>query len=728
GTPLNGAGQAVDFDPAVKGFQVQANALGNFSFDILRPTGNGPSTITVTDVTGASGTGHLGTTGTGGLSVSPNPWILPSPYIQQYTLPVVRRLDFGPLTTPGASDLDPNNPNYLVFANAAYTSTAANALGWIGTAPTPYDRGASYPTAFPNNLQRDGVFGTSSTPGDYELDMPAANTVYSVTVLLGDGEYAESGMSVKVVDPATGTIIESTPASAVNTAAGQSCSITFPVETDALGRIRLRFGTSVSSVNWTLQDIEVRPEANTATPPTGTQDSLTVNGTLYAGTSTGTGVPFSATALPGTVAADGATITTYNIQGAVPNSLLTIKTSMGTLNTADQGPTYQGIQVLASGTGAASFQIISPYSLNPTSATITVTAVTGASLGVFTQNYTATTLAAVQRFDFTYNGSPVQAGFTSVPNTTVYAPTIGYGWSAAVSGYDRGAASTSGPTANLFRAGAWGQGSATFEVSVPTGSTDDARVYVGDPYAAWGGITVSADGGTPVAVDATIDRFGFVTVTATDIHDTGILDITVSGGIWVAAGMDVAQAGALPTPATGLANTNNLGAGGHESLEFVNPPVTAVDGYTGVSSTTTYASAAGYGWESAVSPFSRPASEFPALPALSATQKVFYGNGDWGQGSATFEVAVPLNSPSATYSARLYISDPYANWPNIKVTGEGGTPVTLTSSVGGFVTLNGLKDLNGDGILTITISSNGPWVINGMDIVQNPTSLPPLPS
>ena len=106
---------------------------------------------------------------------------------------------------------------------------------------------------------------------------------------------------------------------------------------------------------------------------------------------------------------------------------------------------------------------------------------------------------------------------------------------------------------------------------------------------------------------------------------------------------------------------------------------------------------------------------------------MFYGNGDTGVGSATFEIAVPLNDPSATYSVRLYISDPYKNWPSITVTGEGGTPQTLTSSVGGYVTLNGLKDINGDGLITITISSNVVWVLNGMDIVQNPTSLPPLP-
>jgi hypothetical protein len=714
GTPLNGSGQAVDFDPAVKGFQVQADANGNFTFDILRPTGDGASTISVTAVTGWSGTGNLGATGTGGLSVSPNPWVLPNPYIQQYTLPVVRRIDFGPLGTPGASDSDPNNPNYLVFGNAAYTSTAKNALGWIGTAPTPYDRGSSY-----NNLQRDGVFGANA-PGDFELDMPAPNTTYSVTVLLGDAKYAESGMSIKVVNPGT-LAVETTVVSGVNTPAGQSTSFTFPVTTDALGRIRLRFNSSASTDYWTLQDIEVRPEVGTATPPTGTQVSLAVNATQYAGTSTGTGVAYTATALPGTVPADGMTVTTYNITGAVPNSLLTITTSQGILDTADAGPTYTGIQVLASNMGTASFSITSPRNVNATSATITVTAVTGGSLGVFTQNYSGFNPAAMDRFDFTYKGSPAQAGFISVPNTTVYTPTTGYGWTSAVSGYDRGAGSAGGTTDNLFRAGAWGQGSATFEVSVAVGSTDDVRVYVGDPYAAWSGITVRLDGGAPVSVDPKIDRFGFVTLEATDTGDTGIMDVTISGGTWVAAGMDVATAGNLPTPATGLANALS----GVQRDEFATP---AIAGFNAVSNTATYTPATGYGWESAVSSFVRPASEFPAGSPLTATEKQFYGSGAWGQSPATFEIAVPLNQPSATYSVRIYLADPYNTWPGITVTGEGGVKQTISSSVSppAYITLTGLQDVNGDGIITVTISGSL-WVANGLDVVQGGSgNLPPI--
>ncbi len=722
--PQNGTPYGTDIDPAVKGFQVQANALGGFTFQILRPTGDEPSLITVTDVTGASGTGQVGPTAAGGLAVSSSPYLLPNPVYQTYTLPVVRRIDVGPLGTPAASD---SGPAYLVFDNSPYISTAVNAMGWLGTAPTTFDSGGS-----PNNLQRDGVYGTSSTPGDFEVDMPAANAVYSVTVLLGDPLSAESGMYVEVVDPATGTIIESTPVTGVSTAAGQSTSFTFPATSDSSGRIRLRFGVSTNSANgfWTLQDVEVRPVVGTASPPVGTEADLTLNGTTYKGSASGTGGSYTATLLPATVTADGQTSTTYTITGATPNSLITVTTSLGTQTTADAGPTYTGIQVLANGSGMANFAITSPLSTSTMTSTITVTEVTGASLGVFTQNYTGYTpppppssppTAIVQRLDFTFNGSPVQSGFTSVPNTTVYSPTIGYGWTTVESGYDRGVGSVPAPyPANLYRAGVWGEGSGTFEVSVPKNSDEDVRVYVGDPYNAWAGITVSVNGSTLEAVDPVADRFGYVTLYDVSDGGTGILDITINGGIWVASGVDVATTGGLPTPATGA--TNPISATGTR-LEFVTPG-TAIAGFAAVSNTTVFTPGSQYGWSSPVSSFVRPAAYFPANSPLTPTEKQFYGSAAYGSGTSEFEIAV---QPGATYTIRAYVSDPYNAWTGITIGAEGGTTVsaTATSNPPGVYTLTG-QDVNGDGILTITIS--GPiWVLNGIDIVQSPNLLPAAP-
>jgi hypothetical protein len=438
--------------------------------------------------------------------------------------------------------------------------------------------------------------------------------------------------------------------------------------------------------------------------------------------------------------ADGATSTTYTITGAIPSSLLTITTSLGALTSADAGATYTGTQVQANASGTATFTITSPLSTNAVSATITVTDVTGASLGVFTQSYTGYTPPApptgsgvVQRFEFTYGGSPVQPGlgFTGVPNTTMYSATTGYGWQTAVSGYDRGAGSVpaAGPQ-DLYRAGAWGEGSGAFEVSVPSGSTDDVRVYVGDPYNAWSGITVSVDGGTPVAVDPVLDRFGYVTVYGVvDTLHTGLMSITISASIWVVSGIDVATSGGLPNPATGLATTVSS-----TRLEFV-APTTAIlsPAFTPVLNTVTYTPALGYGWEYAVGSFVRSASQFPTGSTLNAAQMAFYGSGAWGEGSATFAFAVPLGSPAATYSVRAYVSDPYNAWGGITLSGEGTTTsAPVTASIGQSdastttITLTGLHNVNGDGIITITV--NGPvWVLNGLEIVQGGPTFPAQP-
>jgi len=707
GTPVTSSGGTIGHDPALKGFQVQADANGNFTFYILRPTGNGTSLVTVGDVTGESAVGQVGPTGAGSLAVSPNPWLLPLPYDQQFQLPTVRQIKFGATGTPTPG------PTYLLFGNATYTSTAANALGWIGTQPQPYDRGASYGS----NLQRDGVLGSYTAPGEFEIDMPGLTTTYSVTVLLGDAEYNETNMYVQVYNQSTGLF--QTVMSGINTPAGDSSSCTFPVTTNASGQILLKFGSTYP--HWDVQDIEVRPETGTSPPAVGTQISLSLDGTTYTGTSSGTGSPYSATVLPAAVQADGSTSTVYTITGAVPGSLLTVKTSLGTLLTADQGPTFLYTQVLANGTGQATFSIMSPLSSNNTSGTITVTDVTGASQGVFTQNYSGFIPSpALRQFQFTYTGSPQYSTFTMVPNATLYTATRGYGWQSIVGGYNRGAASVVGVNAGtLFQSGAWGSSSGTFEVTVPKNSTDDVRVYVGDPYSDWAGISVSVDGGPAVSVDPTVDQFGYVTVYGTTDPGTGILNIKINGPVWVVAGLQVAPTGQLPAPATGSATTLS----GVDRLEFSSNPI---GGFTSVSNSATYTQTTGYGWTSPVYSFSRPNSQFPVGSGLTATQMQFYGSGAWGTSKSTFEVAVPLNSPSSTYSARIYIADPYATWAGITVTGEGAAPVTVSSSISSpqYITLTGLQDLNGDGIITITVSANI-WVLNGIDIAPSSSPLPP---
>ena len=104
GTPVDangvaGDGLQGDVDPSVAGFQVQADALGNFAFGLRRPTGNGSSLITVEAVDGSSGVGQIPATAS-------NPAVmLPNPVTQAYNLPETRRHRFRPNDDAGRRGL-----------------------------------------------------------------------------------------------------------------------------------------------------------------------------------------------------------------------------------------------------------------------------------------------------------------------------------------------------------------------------------------------------------------------------------------------------------------------------------------------------------------------------------------------------------------------------------------------------------------------------------------------
>jgi hypothetical protein len=245
------------------------------------------------------------------------------------------------------------------------------------------------------------------------------------------------------------------------------------------------------------------------------------------------------------------------------------------------------------------------------------------------------------------------------------------------------------------------------------------RLYYGDPYGTWD-VTLQVEGGTPVQVNNNVDRYGFITATGTDANNDGVLDITILGGIWVAGGLDVALASPtrenLPTPAT---TTGTLAAS--QRLQFAASTI----GSPWQSALGTYNTTNGFGWSTPVSSFVRPASMFP--PGYSG-DTAFYGSAAWGQGSATFAIAVPLTpAVGTTYSIRAYLSDPYTNWSGITLQGETGPSTTVSSGVVPATTadLLNLTDANGDGLITFTVT--GPvWVLNGVDFVTG-TSFPTAP-
>lgn len=73
------------------------------------------------------------------------------------------------------------------------------------------------------------------------------------------------------------------------------------------------------------------------------------------------------------------------------------------------------------------------------------------------------------------------------------------------------------------------------------GATYSIQAYMADPYNAWQGITISAEGGTSVTATAPVDPPGAYDLTGKDVNGDGILTITISGPIWVLNGIDIVQ-------------------------------------------------------------------------------------------------------------------------------------------------------------------------------------------
>ena len=703
GTPVDADGNASngltpDAYAKVAGFQIVAAADGSFDFGVRRPTGSGPSYISVRDATGAGATGLVGPNAGGGASATPNPYVLPGSLQQTLTLPTGRRIDFGPAATPVAADLDPANPNYIGFGGQSYISTAANALGWLGTPAQTFDRGVGS-----SALQRDGVFNPTESPGDYLLDLPTGT--YSVTVLLGDPGFTHDQMFVQQVDSATGTTVLATGATGLTVPAGQSTPVTFTVTTDAnaggTGRVRLRFGTAsaVQNAFWAVQALEVRP----------TQGALTITSQT-----------------PGARPADGTT-TTYNITGATPGALITISTTFGSVATADGATTYTGSQVVATNpAGTATFTITSPTSASTLNGTITASETTGLKVGTFAQQYTGVVpaspppaAAVYQGFDFGTATSPL-AFATRVTGGDLYTPSRGNGWAAGVGDYDRAPGSfptPAGVNSDLYRDGAWGTYSpGTFQVSVPNG-TYDVRVYVGDPYGTWPNEVVTASGGAAsksATSDQLVSRYGYVTLYGVSVT-SGVLSVSIGSAtlyVWTAAGVEVATAGNLPTPLVAPSSPPVVTLSAPRRLDFDSGSPTAA-GFTSASTALYAPTTTGYGWQQPVNAADRGTAGFP----VGFTAPALYRDFAWGQGTAVFQVAVPTYPAAATYDARVYVGDTYSNWGGITLTIEGGSPVAVDTAANPFWSyrLLGGKDVNGDGVLTITV--NGPiWVVNGIDV------------
>src|SRR5262249_52802877 len=138
-----------DLDPNYAGVQVQADAAGQFTLQVRRPTRAGTATITGTD--------------------APRAQTRRPP--EQDTPPTRRPVDFNSPVSPTMDPVNPGDPNGYRGVLPTDVYSAGQGFGWLSGVQGGFDRGTL--VAGPaNKILRDGHFGGVSTPGLFRADLP----------------------------------------------------------------------------------------------------------------------------------------------------------------------------------------------------------------------------------------------------------------------------------------------------------------------------------------------------------------------------------------------------------------------------------------------------------------------------------------------------------------------------------------------------------------------------
>ncbi|WP_390881431.1 Calx-beta domain-containing protein [Thalassoroseus pseudoceratinae] len=125
-----------------------------------------------------------------------------------------------------------------------------------------------------------------------------------------------------------------------------------------------------------------------------------------------------------------------------------------------------------------------------------------------------------------------------------------------------------------------------------------------------------------------------------------------------------------------------------------------------------------FGWQTTVAPFDFFAAN-SATPLLRR-------DGARGSAPGTFQVSADIGTD---YDLRVYVGSRFVP-TQVQVSVEGGAFTATSAAVGGntftTVTLLGVSDQNADGIIDIALSGvGGSWWVNGLDIAESASGLPP---
>ncbi len=462
-----------DANPNYAGIQVQANAMGVFSFQVRRPSGSGLAVFTAVDVTGAK---------TGVASVN-------------YVGNDVRRFDFnagGPTQSPVAT---PTSPNDYIGVEPGAVSVYTPVLGYGWTSATAgVNSGAAGVLA---DLRRDGHGGNAANTFNVDL----SNGTYLVTVTMGDSFSPKDGMRIV----AEGNIVADNISSNSTTWATR----TFQVSVND-GQLNLTFSDQTPNSGWIVNGVEIRKV--TLGSPSG---GITLSG-------------------PGSIAASSTTPATITgtTTGLADGTLVTVRTSIGTIVSTDAANYYDGVQVVVM-SNSFTVQVLP----NGTAGTPRLTAVTVDGVGYTfdgtTFGYQSATIldfsaaGFTKGFDFNNVGTANFTGYTAVERKNLYSDAAGFGWNAIVrSSSTTVPGSIPGSQTSLYQDFHFGTDN-TFSVKVPNAAYY-VTLYIGDSAGAFQ-MQVSLEGGAPVTVGTTAGMlFAAVNLGPVTVSD-GILNIQLVG-------------------------------------------------------------------------------------------------------------------------------------------------------------------------------------------------------
>jgi fibronectin type 3 domain-containing protein len=725
-----------DADPNYAGIQVQADADGNFSFQVQRPTAGGTAVITAEDVTGAS----LGST------------------TITYTAPTARRLDFNTTGSPTAD-------GYLGVRGAdVYTPTRG--FGWLTPA-------AEFGRSGPTPLLQDGHYGLA--PNTLRVDLQP--DTYRVSVTVGDANYPHDDINISVVAGSGAGL------AGLSNAPGQFVQRSFLATTDASGQLALQFSDGGGfDPYWVVNALDIRPAATVGTLILTGPGSAPADGSSLVHTDTiqGTG------ATPRAVIAIETTLGTVVSADADPNyaGVVVQADANGNFSFQVQRPT-------AGGTAVITAEDVSGTSLGSTTITYTAPTVrrldfitTGAPtadgyLGVRgTDLYTPARgfgwLTAAPEFGRGVGNALVQDGhYGSLPNTFqldlapgTYQVTVTAGDTVyphddidvRVNGVSQlgGQLISNAPGQVVVR---------SFTVTVGTdghlplqfldlGGFDPYWVVNGldvRPVASVLPLTVTGPGGTLEADGSTIDPFSVTVPAGVEVTLSTSLgaivgladaDPTYAGFQVIGTGAPISFGVQRPTGA-GLATitaeevsgaysgslSQTYGAGRTRLFDLNGSSNLTQGGYLGVRGFETYTDSRGYGWLA-------PAAEFER-----AGPDNLLFDGHYGAAPNTFRIEVDTSAAApASYQVTAVLGDYSYAHDQIQVaiggTGLsqtipyifGGTFVTLTFTVPATALPPG--SVAGTGYLDVQFADLGGidpyWVVNALT-VQPVASAPEPP-